>query len=82
MKNVTRHIGKLEIIKRLKNSINGNPRFEIAVLDDAGTGFTCITKIDCSYAYVIDSFNGQKIRAYIGTHYGKPTLDSFSIEKA
>jgi hypothetical protein len=34
MHNITKHTGKLRLIKRLKNSINGNPRFELAIMDD------------------------------------------------
>jgi hypothetical protein len=71
MKNVTRHQGKLEIIKRLASSINGNPRYLISI-----DGFTCKTPVDSGYGYSVTNYNGKEVIAYIGTHYNVSTLDS------
>ena len=69
MKNVTRHEGKLVVLKKLANSVNGNPRFLISV-----DGFTCKTAVDSSYGYSVSNYNNKEVIAYIGTHYGVATL--------
>jgi len=74
MKNVTRHEGTLEIVKRLPNSTNGNPRYLLRV-----DGWTCRTAVDDSFAYTIEKLDGKKVKAYIGMHYGVATLDSATI---
>jgi hypothetical protein len=71
MKNVTRHIGKLEIIRRLPCSINGNPRFVLRV-----DGWTCRTAVDSSLGYEVQNHDGKFVVATVGTHYGVATLDS------
>jgi hypothetical protein len=71
MKNVSRHQGKLEVLKRLPSSLNGNPRYLIRV-----DGFTCKTAVDSSYGYCVTNFDGKEVIATIGTHYGTQTLDS------
>lgn len=71
MKNVSRHQGKLEVLKRLPSSLNGNPRYLIRV-----DGFTCKTAVDSGYGYSVTNFDGKEVIAYIGTHYGIATLDS------
>jgi len=71
MKNITQHIGKLEIIKRLPQSANGNPRYLLRV-----DGFTCCTAVDSHHAYEVPNMDGQNVIATIGTHYGKPTLNT------
>ncbi len=71
MKNVSRHQGKLEVLKRLPSSLNGNPRYLIRV-----DGFTCKTAVDSGYGYSVTNFDGKEVIAYIGTHYGTATLDS------
>lgn len=73
MKNVSRHYGKLEIIKRLPSSTNGNPRFLLRV-----DGWTCRTAVDSSLGYEVQNFDGKQVVATIGTHYGNATLDSVS----
>lgn len=71
MRNVTRHFGKLEIVKRLPSSTNGNPRYLLKV-----DGWTCRTPVDSSLGYSITNFAGKHVEATIGTHYGVATLDS------
>ena len=72
MKDITRHTGILTVIERAKNSgTNGNPRY-IVELD----GYTCHTAVDASLGYSITSYDGCKVTAYIGTHYGTVTIES------
>lgn len=71
MKNITRHTGTLEVITRLPSSANGNPRYLLRV-----DGFTCRTAVDSSLGYKVTNFDGKRVTATIGTHYGKATLNS------
>jgi hypothetical protein len=78
MKNITRHYGKLEIVERLKNTLNGNARYLIRV-----GGFTCRTKPDSATTNYVERYDGKHVEAHIGTHYGKPTLqDVWLIDPA
>ncbi len=74
MKNITTHIGTLEIIKRLPSSINDNPRYELSV-----GGIECRTAPDSAFSYEVPNYEGATVLATIGTYYGARTLDS--IEK-
>jgi len=74
MKNVTIHRGKLEVIKRLPSSKNGNPRYLVKV-----DGWTCRTAPDSSLAYAITNFDSKKVVAWIGTYYGNATIDSVQM---
>ena len=71
MKNVSRHVGTLEVLTRLPSSYFGNPRYLIRV-----AGVTCKTAVDSGYGYAITNYEGREVIAYIGTHYGAATLDS------
>lgn len=71
MKNITKHVGTLQVIDRLPSSANGNPRYLISV-----DGFTCATKVDHTYGYSVPNFDGKKVAATIGTHYGRATLNT------
>lgn len=71
MKSITRHTGKLEIIKRLPNSTNGNPRYIIQV-----DGFECRTQIDHQHGYKVPNFDGKIVEATIGGYYGCATLNT------
>ena len=71
MKNISRHTGKLEIIRREPSSRNGNPRYLCRV-----DGWTCYTAPDSSLAYALPNHDGKRVVATIGTHYGRMTLDS------
>ena len=73
MKNITRHTGKLEIIKRLASSLNGNPRYLVRV-----DGWTARTSVDSMIAYGITNFDGKQVKATIGTHYGLATIGQVS----
>jgi hypothetical protein len=74
MKNITRHTGTLEIIERLKNSYNGNPRYLCRI-----DGYTFRTKPNSSYAYTLPNHSGKVITVTLGTYYGRLALNS--IEK-
>tara|TARA_R110000851_G_scaffold266824_1_gene419282 strand:+ start:243 stop:482 length:240 start_codon:yes stop_codon:yes gene_type:complete len=69
MKNLTRHTGRLNIIERLPQSANGNARFLLEV-----DGWTCRTAVDSSIANDVKNFDGKRVDAIIGTHYGMATL--------
>jgi hypothetical protein len=74
MKNITRHTGKLQIIKRLPSSRNGNPRYLLKV-----DGWTCRTSVDSSLGYSVTNFDNKIVEATIGTHFGNATLDSVKL---
>lgn len=71
MKNLAEHRGKLEIVERLSNSVNGNPRFLLRV-----GGTPCFTAPDSAHAYTVQNFDGKEVVATIGMHYGKLTINS------
>jgi hypothetical protein len=76
MKNRTRHVGKMEIIKRLPQSLNGNARFLIRV-----DGWTCCTPVDSCLADYVKNYDGKIVEAIIGTHYRSATLDEIQLAK-
>jgi hypothetical protein len=69
MKNATRHIGKLEILRREPSSRNGNPRYFLQV-----AGVTCYTAPDSSLGYSITNHDGKTVSAVIETYRGRPTI--------
>jgi hypothetical protein len=71
MKNITRHTGKLESLKRLDGSVNGNPRYQFVV-----DGYVIRTAVDSSHGYSVPNFEGKQVAVTIGSHYGFTTLDS------
>jgi hypothetical protein len=71
MKNISTHIGTLEVIKRLPSSYFGNPRYLLSI-----NGITCKTSVDSSYGYSVTNFDGKQVEASIGSHYGSATLNS------
>lgn len=71
MKNISRHTGKLDVIKRLPSSRNGNPRYLLRI-----AGYTCRTAPDAGIAYAITNYDGKTVTALIGSHYGVATLDT------
>lgn len=74
MKNVKEYTGELRIIKRMKNSPNGNPRYVIAILNENGKGPECRTRPDDMLSYGLPNYEGQTVTVAIGTHYGINTL--------
>ncbi len=76
MKNITRHTGKLVIIKRLKNSTMGNPKFLCAIINEARTGWGFETATNSSHGYSIENYKDKDVTVEIGTYYNKATLHS------
>lgn len=74
MKNITRHTGKLVILKRLKSSTMGNPKFLCAVLDKERNGFTFETATNSGHAYAIENYSNKDVTVEIGTFRNKATL--------
>ena len=73
MNNITRHTGKLEILKRLPSSINGNPRFLVSI-----DNWSAKTIIDSSEGYSITNYEGKLVNAEIGTHYGSAHIQNIT----
>jgi hypothetical protein len=71
MKNVTVHEGTLQVIKREPSSVNGNPRY-LVMLD----GYTAKTAVDSSEGYSITNYDGKRVKAEIGLHYGTRTIQN------
>ena len=69
MKNITRHVGTLENVKRTDSSVNGNPRFSFTI-----DGYTAVTRVDSAFGYCIQNMEGKNCVAELGTHYGRLTL--------
>lgn len=64
--------GKLEIVERMRNSTNGNPRFLVSV------GDTLLrTKPDSAYAYGIENDVGHDVTANIISYFGHATLADY-----
>ena len=82
MKNVTRHTGKLELVKRMKNSLNGNPQFMLALIEHPTQqlGWQFRTQANSMLAYKVEGFFGKKVTVTIGTYRGNATLNT--IEEA
>ncbi len=71
MKNFKRISGKVEILKRLPSSVNGNPRYLISI-----GGIECKTPVDSTHGYGITNYRDQIVNATICTHYGVTVLDT------
>ncbi len=78
MKNMTQHAGTLHILKRLRNSLCGNPRYLAAILDSAGTGFAFKTRPDSMTAYALPNYAGKQVCVTLGTYRGACTLASIA----
>jgi len=76
MKNITRHTGKLEILKRLPNSYLGNPKFKCAIVDENGNGFSFVTPTNSMFGYSIQNYENKKVIAELGTFRNICTLNS------
>ena len=83
MKNITRHTGKIRLIKRLNNSYLGNPQYILAIMDSPNKdlGWTFRTPKDSMLGYQIENYIDKDIdvTVTIGTHYRTTMLNS--IEK-
>lgn len=71
MRSITRHTGKLESLKRLDGSANGNPRYQFVV-----DGYVIRTAVDSAHGYSVPNFEGKAVVVTIGSHYNFTTLNS------
>ena len=71
MKSITRHSGILEIIERLPQSTNGNPRYLFTI-----DGYTAATMVDSHYGYELPNHDGKRVTVTLGSHYGRLSLNS------
>ena len=82
MKNITRHTGTLRIMKRMKNSYEGNPQF-MAFVDESGEGHGVRfrTMKNSMHGYMVEGYEGQRVTVTVGTHYRCATLDTITSHK-
>ena len=76
MKNISRHYGKLKILKRLPNSRLGNPKFICGIVDKNENGFSFVTPTNSMFGYSIQNYENKRVIAEIGTFRNIPTLNS------
>ena len=74
MKNITSHTGTLTLVKRMKNSLNGNPQFLLQC-----DGYRFRTEANSMIAYKISNYFDKLVEVYIGTHRGCLTLDTIKL---
>ena len=74
MKNITEHQGVLHVVKRLNNSVYGNPRYLVYLLDYnssdkrvLATGWSAKTVPNSSEGYSITNHDGKVVRCKMGT---------------
>ena len=74
MKNVMPHEGVLHVVKRLNNSVYGNPRYLVYLLDYnssdkrvLATGWSAKTVPNSSEGYSITNHDGKVVRCFMGT---------------
>lgn len=65
------YTGKLKIQQRMKNSINGNPRYMLTVGDTV-----MYTAPDSMLAYQITNFDNKQVTVSAGMHYNKLTIQN------
>jgi hypothetical protein len=63
------YTGKLESLKRLPTSRNGNPRYMVCI-----DGVFARTSPDSSLAYKLPNYVGKTVQIDVDLYYGKPTL--------
>jgi hypothetical protein len=71
MQNVQYIIGELEIIKRMKNSYNGNPRYLVRI-----NGRHYRTKPDSMLGYSVTNYSNKQVCATVGLHYGVHSIET------
>lgn len=69
-KKLQQYNGKIQIVKRLNSSVNGNPRFLIELID-LNYYETLETKSDASYCYNIENLSNKKCDCIL-TYYFTP----------
>lgn len=71
MKNVSKVTGVLTIVKRLRSSYNGNPRYLVSV-----DGVEASTAVDSSEGYTVTNYRDKMVTCDIGLHYGVATIEN------
>jgi len=61
--------GTLNVIKRLKGSRNGNPRYLVEI-----NGEEFRTQPDAMFGYAVTNYDGKGVLAKVCTYYGKQTI--------
>ena len=77
-KNDTYHEGKLTILKRLKSSVNGNPRF-LCQLDKGEVWFQFRTRPDSGLAYELEAYNGKQVGVHVWQRNNVATLGAIKL---
>lgn len=77
MKNTTTAYGTFEIIKRLPNTRNGNPRYLCSIIDEAGTGYTFKTIPNDMQSYIIQKYDGKRCKVALGQY--RDSLHGYNI---
>jgi hypothetical protein len=70
MKNVSGHTGILTIVKKLKHSTMGNPRYQVRI-----DGYTASTVPNSTLGYRITNYDGKYVSCHIGTHRGVVSIE-------
>ena len=79
MKNIREYTGKIVSTERMKNSVNGNPRYGVTFQCENGSIVNFVTAVDSSLGYTITNYANSDqnlIRVAVGIHYNRYTLDS------
>lgn len=72
--------GKLNIIERLKSSVNGNPRYSfVLVYSDGSLSDLIKTKPDSTFGYSITNYHDKFVSVVVGYH--RNTLSLVDIIK-
>jgi len=74
MKNIKIISGTLTIVKRLKGSESGNPRFLISINNNEYS-----TTNDAMFGYSVQNYENKMVLARVGIHYKKPSIESAVI---
>jgi len=75
MKNLITYKGQVTQMKRMKSSVNGNPRYSVTVDNIV----TACTAPDSSLGYTVKNIReGDRVEMVMGTHYGRQTIDSIT----
>lgn len=67
------YTGKLKIQQRMKNSINGNPRYMLTVGDTV-----MYTAPDSMLAYSLPNFDNKQVSVNAGMYRGKLTIETYN----
>ena len=73
MRSITTHQGKLKLVKRMNNSIMGNPQFMLEC-----DGYKFRTQANSSIAYAIEHYFDKQVIVSIGVHRNCLTLNTIN----